>query len=133
VLQEVVDGSGARLEVVGLHIPADWSTPWDRPNENQIKSDGKSRLTMFKVLNEQGSFSIDVELIPSTNHRARWKMYVLRIPVRCRSLENGKIVFTHSNSPVHTLHRFSTRSADALIDEIQHWIWRCNNWSTARD
>lgn len=86
--------------------------------------------SLFYATNAGRRFNIDVEFRPEFDPGGAFHMTILYAPwprtERGRRRQGEPLVFGLEAEEVHA---FETRSYEALVVELEHWIARCTIWT----
>ena len=110
-----------------LRVPAGWFINWNTleqvdPADAEERAFGGSSL--FMATHEQMRYRIDVEWRPEFDPEGSYHLTVEY--ARWERTERGRrrTDLPLSFAEAEVVHRFETRSREALVDELDRWLWR---------
>lgn len=113
-----------------LRVPAGWKIAVNSLYEDFRPEDGSEpEGTIFHAVNEGRRFLIDVEWRVEPDPAGEYRLVVEYAPwdrdERGRRRKQAPLSFANPE----TVHEFSTRSTDRLVEELDEWLTRCARWA----
>ena len=123
--------SPAFRELQPLRIPSGWDVACNQLSVGMDPASGElGGSSLFHATHAGRRFNIDVEVRPEFDPGGAFHMTVLYAPwprtERGRRRQGEPPVFGLEAEEVHA---FETRSYEALVVELEHWIARCTIWT----
>jgi len=121
------------LRLQPLRVPAGWRIDWNalyplEPTPENAAHFGGS--THFSATHESRRFWIDIAWRPEFDPAGEYHLRIEYQPwSRTPAGRRRHDVPLRFDAEARLMHEFRTREFGALVQELEHWLWKCSEWT----